>query len=782
MGWLRRLRSTILPSHVSDEFDEERQFHIDELTDVYVREGLRPDAARDRARRRFGNLPATRERTRDADTLRWLADAAQDLRFAARTLRKNPGFAVVAILTLALGIGANTAIFTLFDALLLRTLPVRDPSRLVLVGDRTGEGTSTGDPPVGAWQLFSLEVYRYLGRQTLPFESLTAVRSGEATVLVHVPGQAAGGQAQRARAHLVAGNYFRAMGVDAALGRTLVDEDDRPNAPPSVVVSNGFWRQHLNANPGIVGTTVVLNKTAFVVAGVTPPEFFGERVRRSPDFWVPLAFQPQIELRPSLLDQTDAYWLTLIGRLAPGATRDQAQTAGTVALQQFLRSRAGGKVTSERDRDIRSSHLELTDGAAGISGLRVLYSQPLHVLLAVVVLVLLIACANVASLLLTRASARRGELSMRIALGAGRGRLARQLLTESLLLAALGAIGGVLIARWAAGALIAFIVSSGSPVHASINGTVLIFTIVIALAAGVLFGVAPALHASRIDLLAAMKTRLDGGTAGSRARGGPALVVLQIAVSLVLLVGAALFGRTLLNLVKHPLGFDASHVVLIRINPRLAGYTPESAIAMYGPLYDRLIALPGVRSATFGRYSPFGGSRSVHTGRVEGYTSKEGDGVDLEAVQVGAAYPETLGIPIVRGRSISTRDSAGGPRVGMVNEAFVRRYASSVNPIGRHFGLDDGKPPDIEIVGVIGDALFRDPQAAIEPIVFLPVVQTPNQFALDCEIELRTTGDTAGVVSAVRRLLAEIDPNLPVNDPELLSDQISRTFDSQRLA
>jgi predicted permease len=781
MGWLRRLRSTIAGARASDEFDEETRFHIDELTDVYTQQGLTPDEARRRARQRFGNLPSMRDRTRDADTFRWLTDASQDLRFAARTLGKNPGFTAAAGVTLALGIGANTAIFTMFDAILLRSLPIREPSRLVLFSDDVGEGMSAGDLPTRRWELFSLDAYRHLRQQPLPFESLAAVRSGEAAVLVHA-GSDGSATPHRAQAHLVSGNYFDTMGVSAAAGRTLRDEDDRLAAGPVAVISDGYWHRRLNADPSVIGRAVLLNKTAFTIVGVTPPEFFGERVRRPPDLWVPLSFQPEIEARPSVLNRTDTYWLNLIGRLAPGASRAQAQASATAALQQYARSKLPAGGGPDREQQIRSSHVELSSGAAGISTVRYLYSQPLRILLVVVGLVLLIACANVANLLLTRAAARQGELSMRLALGAGRGRLIRQLITESLLLAAIGAFGGILIALWVTKGLMAFIVSSTSPVHATLNVPVLLFTLAITLAAAISFGVAPAIQASRIDLVTAIKSRsLRGGTSGGRSRGAAALVALQVAMSLVLLVGAGLFGRSLINLVSHPLGFEPGPVVLARLNPRLAGHTAPTAIALYRRLCDRVSAMPGVASVTIAHYSPFGG-RNVNTGVVEGYAPAPGESVKFETIHVGPSYPQTLGIPIVAGRGLDTRDVEGAPRVGMVNETFVRKYLPDVNPIGRHFGLDDEKAADTEIVGVMKDSQFHHAREAVSPMAFVSFYQNPSQFTLDGELELRAGGDPAALTGPLRRLVAEVDPNLPLDDPRLLRDQVSRAFDSQRLA
>ena len=700
-------------------------------------------------------------------------------------LLRQPGFTAVAVLTLALGIGANTAIFTLFNAILLQSLPVREPARLVLFSDAPGEGTSAGDPPTGRWKLFSYEVYDFLRKQPLPFESVAAVRSGEAPVSARLAGASAGAaQAERSQAHLVSGNYFETMGVSAALGRVLNGDDDHKDAAPATVVSYGYWSQRMHSDPAAVGKVVMLNGSAFTIVGVTPKEFFGERVRRPPDFWAPLAFQPQIELRPSTLDRTDTYWLSLIGRLSNGATRLQAQTASTAALRQFLTHAAGAKPSAERTKEIKESRIELADGAAGVSGLRFLYSEPLHILLAVVALVLIIACANVGNLLLSRAAARQGEMTMRMALGATRGRLMRQLLTESLLLAALGAVCGVVLAQWVVSALMGVIAGKTSPAHASLDAPVLIFTVALAGLAGLLFGLAPALSAGRADLVTAIKSGTRGAITG---RGGlnltRALVVAQIAISLVLLVGANLLTRSLLNLEDRPLGFEPDHVLLARINPRLAGYKPADVAVMYRRLYDRVSALPGVRAATIARYSPFGGNQSINSAVVSGYAPKPGEDVELETMIIGPSYAETLGMPIVRGRGIGVQDAAGAPKVAMVNEAFARHYFGDQNPIGRRFGFGDASSAaDIEIVGVLGDARFQNNKEDVKPIVFTSLLQETSQFALDSEIEIRTAGEPSGAASELRRAVADVDGNLPVNDPKTLQEQVAGNFDSQRLA
>ena len=481
----------------------------------------------------------------------------QDARYGARMLRKNPAFSVVAVLTIALGIGANTAIFSLFDAILLESLPVREPSQLVLFSDAVDEGTYTNSsPPSGQWGRFTEESYEFLKSQSLPFESLCAFRSGTATVSVRMPGQNGDAQVRRAVAHLVSGNYFATLGVDAAFGRTLSDDDNRLNAQPVAVVSHGYWKQRLNSDRSAVGQLTILNGLPVTIVGVAPPEFFGERVRGAPDFWLPFVFQPQIELRESYLERTDTYWLFLMGRLRHGVTREQARTAATIALRRYLTGRAGTQLNPQRKQGIERAYIQLYDGGAGISGLRLQYSRPLHVLLAVVGMVLLIACANVGNLLITRAVARRAEISVRLTLGANRGRLLRQLLTEGLLLATLGAGAGLLIGYWGTQGLVALTNLRNSPMHPRLNSLVLTFTLGLTLFTGVFFGFAPALQARKIDLITALKTGGRNATSQRKFTITQGLILSQITISLILLVGVSLFSRSLLNLEHQPLGFD----------------------------------------------------------------------------------------------------------------------------------------------------------------------------------------------------------------------------------
>lgn len=705
----------------------------------------------------------------------------QDARYGARILRKNPSFTAVAVLTIALGIGANTAIFSLFDAILLESLPVREPSQLVLFSDDVGEGTYTNSSPLaGQWGLFTKESYDFLKSQSLPFESLCAFRSGTATVSVRMPGQNEDAQVRRAVVHLVSGNYFATLGVDAAFGRTLSDDDNRVNAQPVAVVSHGYWKQHLNSDRSAVGQVTILNGLPVTIVGVAPPEFFGERVRGAPDFWLPFVFQPQIELRESYLERTDTYWLSLMGRLRHSVSREQARMAATIALRRYLASQAGTQLNTERKQGIERTFIKLYDGGAGISGLRLRYSRPLHALLAVVAMVLLIACANVGNLLITRAVARRTEISVRLTLGANRGRLLRQLLTEGLLLAALAASVGLLIGYCGTQGLVALANLGNSPMHPRLNPLVLTFTLGLTLFTGVFFGLAPALQVRKIDLITALKAGGRSATGQRKFAITQSLILAQITISLILLVGASLFSRSLLNLEHQPLGFDQDNVLIASINPRIAGYKPTNVSALYRKLLERLNVLPGVRVATIARFSPFSGHVSAsNVDDVEGYSPRQDESMSVSDVLVGPAYSRTLGIPLLLGREIDLRDTEGSAKVAMVNEAFVRHYFPVENPIGHRFGYGD---QNYEIVGVLQNALFEDAKTKVRDMIFLALLQDQTQSAMTAELELRTIGDPGAITSQVRHAVSAESSKIPVTGVQALRHQVEESFSEERLA
>ena len=704
----------------------------------------------------------------------------KDIRYGLRGLLRRPAFTVVALAILALGIGANTAIFTLINAVILKPLPVSKPEELVLFDDSPEEGAFTGDPWPGRWRRFSYPSYRYFREHDRSFQELSAFRSGESQVSVRRTDAQPGEPAQRAWGHLVSGNYFTVLGVNAMQGRVLTNEDDSPAAHPAAVISNGYWKQGLNGATQVVGKDILLNGTAFTIVGVMPPEFFGERVRRSPDFWLPLSFQPQIELRKSYLDDQNAYWLNLLGRLKPGSQIEQAQASVNVGLKQFLTDQAGSQLTDRRRRGIQNSSVQLVAGGRGLSGLRFFYSQSLRMLMVIVGLVLLIACANVGNLLLSRAAARHAEISLRQALGASRGRLVRQLLTESLLLAAIGGVAGVLLAQWGVSLLVARLAAT-SPLDVKPDLSVLLFTVGISLVSGILFGIAPAIRATRTDLTSALKEKSAQGRRG-RFNLGSVLVVSQVAVSLILLVGAGLFARSLIKLQQEDLGFNRDNVLLVSIDPRLAGYKPAELSSVYQHLYDRLSALPNVRSATLASYSPMSGRSSTSGLNLQGYTPRPGEDMMVSDILIGPNYGETLGLPLLLGREIGLQDTAASAKVAVVNQSLAQSFFPDQNPLGRRMSFEkSSENADIEIVGVIGDAKYGSAREKAERMVYRPILQVQNQSAYSSVLELRTAGDPLSVTSEVRAAIAQVDENLPVVNVTSLRNQTDEALRQERL-
>jgi predicted permease len=706
----------------------------------------------------------------------------RDLRYGARMLRKNIGFTAVAVLSLALGIGANTAIFTLIDAVLLKSLPVQRPDELVLFSDMTGEGTSDGDAQSGKWLLFSYPVYEHFRDHNEAFTELCAFRSGEARMSVQWDGSQSR-EPQRASGHLVSGNYFAVLGVNAIAGRVLTPEDDLPAARPSAVISYGYWKRQTNSDPLIVGKDVLLNGAAFTIVGVTPPEFFGERVRRAPDFWLPLVFQPQIELRPAAFANHRVFWLNVMGRLKPGISIDQAGVGINVQLRQFLTAEAGNELTDERRETIDGSYVSLVSGANGISSLRFRFSQPLKMLLVIVGLVLLIACANVGNLLLSRSASRQMEITMRLAMGASRARLVRQLLTESILLAIIGGVIGMFLASWGVDALVALVAPS-TPLNVSPDARVLGFTVAICLLAGIVFGIAPALRASKADLATALKeksTRIGGG----RTRFGlaPALVVFQVALSLVLLVGAGLFARSLINLHNESLGFNRENILLVNIDSRGAGYKPAGLSALYRQLIERVEALPSVRSASLATFSPMSGSMRSSSIVVQDYTPRSGDEMVVIDMLVAPRYCETLGMQVVQGREFNMKDVPGSPRVALINQTFANRFFGGQNPIGRRFAVDDDpkRAGDLEIVGVVADAKYLSAKDEPEPAAYRPILQIQEEDAYSSNLEIRTVGDPLAAVQDIRSAINQVDGRLPIEDVTSFTKQFDDALRQERL-
>ncbi len=706
-----------------------------------------------------------------------------DIRYGFRGLLKRPAFTAVALIILALGIGANTAIFTLINAVILKPLPVNKPEELVLFNDTADEGTSTmseGDVPAGRTRRFSYASYRYFREHDSSFQELSAFRSGESRLSVRRADAPAGEPAQRASSHLVSGNYFTVLGVNALLGRVLSNADDSPAAPPAAVISHGYWQQKLNSDPQIVGKNILLNGTGFTVVGIMPQEFFGVRVRRSPDFWLPLAFQPQVELRKSYLEDKNVYWLNLVGRLKPGTQIAQAQAGVNVEFRQFFTEQAGGQLDDDTRLAIQNSYVTLAPGARGLSGLRTFYSQALRMLMVIVALVLLLACANVGNLLLSRAAARQAEISLRQALGASRGRLMRQLLTESLLLAFIGGAVGILLAQWGVSLLVTRLAAT-SPLDVKPDAPILLFTLGISLVSGVLFGIAPALRATKADLTTALKEKSAHGRK-RRFNLGSSLVVAQVAVSLILLVGAGLFARSLIKLQQEDLGFNRDNVLLARVDTRLAGYKPVELSSVYRQLYDRLSALPNVQSVTIASYSPMQGTGTNSTITVRGYTPAENEDISVSDIQIGPNFTETLGVPLLMGRDIGLQDTPNSPKVAVVTQSFARSFFGDENPIGRRATFEeDSDKDDFEIVGVIGDSKYEDAKEKADRTVYRPILQVQDQQTFNNVFELRTVGEPLNLAAEVRAAVAQVNDKLPILDITSLRVQTDEALNQEKL-
>lgn len=709
-------------------------------------------------------------------------DLIQDLKYGARMLRKRPGFTLVAILTLALGIGANSAIFSSVNAILLKPLPLPDRDRLVLFDATTSEGTSVGSPSDEVWHRWSNASYLHLKENIPALEDVAAFRSGETRLnLLGGTGDAPG--AQLANGHLVSGNFFPLLGVPAALGRALSPDDDREAAPPVAVISHACWKTRYAAEPDVVGRAVTVNGTPMTIVGVMPEWFFGLRIRRPADFWIPLALQQKIErTTEAYLADRDFYWLNLVGRLKPGSDLAAANAQANVALKQYLRSAAGTTPAEDWRLAIDHGTIRLAPAGPGISGLRNHYGEPLKVLMAVAGFVLLIACANLTNLLLSRATERRAEIALRLAMGAARGRLIRQVMTESLMLAALGGAAGLLLALWGVEAL-RTLVSKNAPIDVGLNLPVLFFTAGTSLFAGLLFGLAPALRAGRADLSDALRSRGEVGGGGRLRSGlGPTLVTAQVALSLVLLVGSGLLVRSLLNLAGAEVGFQREGVVILDIDTRVSGLAPGELTDYYRRLLERVGGVPAVKSATVATYSPMNGTSRSSSLTIEGYTAAPGDSPEANILLVGPRYAETLGVPIVKGRIIDERDGPAATKVAFVNEAFARAYFAGTDPIGRRVAIGDGpENPRYEVVGVVGDARYDNPREPAARMLYFAILQAEDQNAYSSDLEVRTSGDPMNAVADLRAAVADVDARVPIASVTSLKAQVADSVSAETL-
>ncbi|HJR05666.1 MAG TPA: ABC transporter permease [Pyrinomonadaceae bacterium] len=793
-AWAVRLGGLFNKERRDRELAEELETHLQMHIEDNLRSGMTPEEARRDAYIKLGSVEATKEKVRDRRGVPVIENLIRDLRYALRTLRRSPGFTAVAVLSLSLGIGANTALFSVVDAVLLKKLPVKEPDRLVLFKSVAGPTFSPGSHRGSATR----DEAGRLARSSFPYLTYARLRAqpgvlsdvfacGDMNVNV-----SAGGRAEVASGQAVSGNYYAALGVPALVGRTLTDEDDRAAATPAAVLSHRYWQRRFGGDPAIVGRHINLNSVAFTVVGVTPQGFDGAmELGTSPDVSIPIAWEPQVSGDRSMMKGSGAWWLRLMGRLKPGATAAQAQSSLEPIFQQSALEhrearRARENPTFKPLSPEEYPRLAVYPGSRGETNTRESYQRPLYMLLGVVALVLLIACANVANLLLARAAARQREIAVRLALGASRGRLVRQLLTESVLLAGLGGALGVLFAFWLKDGLLAVSAWGGGDMVAlepRLDLRVLGFTLALSLLTGVLFGMVPAWRATRVDLTPALK---DSARSSTTARSWltKSLVVAQVALSLLLMVGAGLFLRTLVNLQRVELGFDARNLLLFTVEPRLIGYKDERLANLYQQMFQRIEAVPGVQSVTFSREPLLAGGESDRSlflpggaAAADGELKPEGD---VYIHQVRENFLGAMGIPLIAGRSLAPQDDARAPKVAVVNQAFVRRFLHGENAIGRRFGFDPENTGELEIVGLAGDAKYVRQREEIPPTVYLPWSQELSSAGV-MTFEVRTSGDPVSYVAAIRQAASEVDANLPLKDIKTQVEQADERLAMERL-
>jgi predicted permease len=721
----------------------------------------------------------------------------RDLRYGMRALLKNKGFTIVAVLSLALGIGANTALFSVVDAVLLKTLPVTEPERLVLFEWQAGRlfrtngmsGTSSvpGPPDIKGLSLFRYDVFEIMRQARAqasdsPLSDFFAFAPmGELTAVVDQQAELISGQA-------VSGGYYAGLKVQPILGRGITDEDEKAGAAPVVVLSHQFWQEQFGARPTVIGQQLKLNKQLFTIIGVTPPAFTGTlQVDYHPAVTIPLASEPSVQGENSRLgtaNEPGFWWLNLMGRLKPGATHEQARdslngTFQTHALEVMPPPRKANEPAQLDSKDY--PRLLVESGSRGMLDTRRVYTPTIYGLFIVVALVLLIACANVANLLLARAALRSAEITVRLAVGAGRWRLVRQLLTESVLLATLGGAVGVLFAFWGKSALLALadkdtgILPNG--VDLSLNWRVLVFTLAVSLLTGVLFGLAPAWRATSLDLTTALKQ--SRRTTGAVSRLSKGLIVAQVALSLLLLVGAGLFIRTLYNLQQVNLGFNQENLLLFRLQPQQSGYKDERLWQFYQQLFARLDHLPGVRAATFGKVPLIANDNWFNDVLLPGETERTAGKHETMLQTVRENYFATMEIPLLRGRGFTAQDDQRAPQVAIVNQTFARQFFPNEDVLGKR--VTPSGEHEVEIIGVVADTKYRSQREELKPLLYTPWQQEGAVIG-EMSFALRTTGEPTALAATVRQVVRELDSSLPVTEVSTQTARAQATLGQERLS
>ncbi len=776
--FLAKLRALFTPSKTSREFDDELQAHLQLLTGRFLRQGMSREEAFETARRQFGNTTLLRQRHRDLGSFLSLTSLWRDLRFAGRQLMRNPLLSSIAILSLALGIGANTAIFSVAKRVLFDTLPVGHPHELRMLAWVCGRhrpvppvwGDVSSTPDGGLTSTaFSYPVLQALRQHTNAFANLIAFKDVSLTATIE-------GNPEVLSAELLSGDGFNGLGVGPILGRTLTPADDAA-ANPVVVINEALWAARFGRSPSVLGKAIALNGIPVTVIGVVPARFTGLQMGEPAQLFVPLTLQPLIIPRAqngsiSLLNNPQSWWVQALIRLRPGVPEQQANAELDTALRQSVRE-------SFSAEDLAGFHLVLQPGDRGLDQLSGAFARPSYVLLALAGLVLFLACVNLANLLLARAASRQREMVTRLALGAGRAAIIRQVLTESLLLSSLGGLAGLALGYFGRNLIPSMLTAPGSAsdLHADFDWRVLAFTLAISLLTGLLFGIVPAWRATQAEAGTAIKSSANSTSNRGSVWLGKSLVVFQIALSAILLIGAGLFVRTLANLNNTPLGFRADHLLLFRLSPPRSRYSDAQTAALYARLEEKLAAIPGVRSVAFSNIAIIGDGHSGDSFHVTGRPA-DNQPFRVQTNTVSTDFFSTLGIPILRGRAFTAHDTAAAPLVAVINQALAKEFFPRQDPIGLSFETDpeDASSP-VQIIGIAADTRYADLRSPTPPTFYLAYQQSQPGRAI---VQIRTAADPAGVLAEARAAVASLDHDLPLIDVRTMREQVASTLTSER--
>ena len=759
-----RVRSVFQRRRVDQDLDAELRDHLDRQIEFHRAAGLSPGDARAAALREFGNIAVIQEQVRDTRGLNLIEDTFRDLRYAFRSMRRSPGYTAVAALSLALAIGANTAIFSLVNVLMLRDLKVASPHELVEIGRLVN--SSRGN--------FSYPIYERIRDRNTVLSGVFAMQSGTVQATI-------GEAARQPIGRFVSEDFFEVLGVSPAVGRTLAPDDHQAASAEGstvTVIGYGLWQREFGSDPAILGKTLTIDKVPFSVVGVLPRTFQGLIAGRPDDFFIPMASEPRLR-RQSWLRSRDFNWLTIAGRLKPGASREAAKANLDLIFGRFLEDWASSVSDVDAQRRIRAHRLTVDSARAGLSAPRREFSRPVLLLMGAVSLVLLIACANVVNLLLARGMARGREISLRLAIGASRGRLVRQLLTESAALGLIGGAAGFVLATWSTRFIAAFM-ADGDPTISfdiALDGRVLVFTAVISLGSALLAGLAPALRAARTNVTPGMGNDARTANLSRTATLWTRLLIGgQVALSLLLLTGASLLVTSLRNLREFDAGFDRDHVLLMGLNPSKGGYTGERRLEYYRQVLERARNTPGVRAAGLSLLTPISGGGVDLSFDVEGRPRERGPSVYVNNVSDG--YLAAMGTTLLVGRDLTPQDGPSSTPVVVINDALSRRYFKNENPIGRRVRVGFGE--GLEIVGVVANAKYLSLREEDYPTVYVHALQTRDQ-PWDLTLAVRTSGDPAPLATAIRRDVQAVAGTVPISRPSTLSAQIDRSLVKERL-